>query len=70
MLERDKIVKKYLYEKHRVKEYWIVDPVGKLVEVLTMKEEGFEFFGTFFLDDQLSSPLLKELEVPLKEVFK
>ena len=69
-LERDKIVKKYLYEKHGVKEYWIVDPVGKLVEVLTLKEEGFEFFGTFFLDDQLSSPLLKELKVPLKEVFK
>ena len=69
-LERDKIVKKHLYEKHGVKEYWIVDPVGKLVEVLTLKEEGFEFFGTFFLDDQLSSPLLKGLKVPLKEVFK
>ncbi|MBI2486617.1 MAG: Uma2 family endonuclease [Deltaproteobacteria bacterium] len=69
-LERDKIVKKAIYEKHGVKEYWIVDPTGKLVEVLTLKEEGFEFFGTYFLDDELTSPLLKKLKIPLKEIFK
>jgi len=69
-LERDKIVKKHLYEKHGVKEYWIVEPVGKLIEVLTLKEEGFQFFGSFFLDDVLQSPLLKKLKIPLKEVFK
>lgn len=69
-LERDKIVKKYLYEKHGVKEYWIVEPVGKLNEILTLKDEGYEFFGSFFLDDTLQSPLLKKLRIPLKEVFK
>ncbi len=68
-LERDKIVKKSLYGKYGVKEYWIVDPVGKLIEVLTLKEEGFEVFGIFFLDDELSSPLLKGLKVPLKGIF-
>lgn len=69
-LERDRIVKKYLYEKHGVKEYWIVEPVGKFIEVLTLKENRFEFVGTFFFDDVLTSPLLKGLKIPLKEVFK
>jgi Uma2 family endonuclease len=69
-LERDKIVKKYLYEKHGVKEYWIVEPVGKFIEVLTLQEKGFEFFGTFFFGDQLESPLLRKLRIPLKEIFK
>jgi Uma2 family endonuclease len=68
-LERDKIVKKSLYEKYGVKEYWIVDPTGKQVEVLTLKEEGFEVSGIFFSDDELTSPLLKKLRISLKEIF-
>ena len=68
-LERDKIVKKSLYGKYGVKEYWIVDPTGKLIEVLTLREEGFEVFGIFFLDDELTSMLLKNLRIPLREVF-
>ncbi|HWP91863.1 MAG TPA: Uma2 family endonuclease [Thermodesulfobacteriota bacterium] len=69
-LERDKIVKKYLYEKHGVKEYWIVEPVGRFIEVMTLEKEGFEFLGTFFFRDQLESPLLRKLRIPLKEIFK
>jgi len=69
-LERDKIVKKYLYEKHGVKEYWIVEPVGKFIEVLTLEKGGFEFFGTFFLADDLDSLVLKKLRIPVRKIFK
>ncbi len=68
-LERDKIVKKNLYERHGVREYWIVDPTGKFIEVLTLQKEGFEVYGIFFLDDELTSPLLKKLTIPLKQIF-
>lgn len=67
--ERDKIVKKNLYERYGVREYWIADPVAKNVEILSLKEKGFEFFGKFFIEEELSSPLLEGLEIPLSEVF-
>lgn len=39
---RDKKDKKALYEKHGVKEYWIVDPVSKSLEVYHLIDKKFE----------------------------
>lgn len=68
-MERDRLVKKRLYMEHGVKEFWIVDPDKKRVEVLVLKEGGFETIGIYFMDDELTSPLLKEFRLDLKEVF-
>ena len=45
----DKIQKKAAYEKYGVKEYWIVDPASKSVEVYLLKD------GVFILDDVYST---------------
>ncbi len=37
---RDHVQKLNLYEKHRVKEYWIVDPLYKIVAVRLMTDSG------------------------------
>lgn len=68
--ERDKIVKRTLYAKHGVKEYWIVDPVAKKIEVMTSGGKGFELFGIFFLENTLTSPGLEGFSLPLREVFE
>ena len=39
----DKIRKKALYEKHGVKEYWIVDTNAQSIEVYLLKAEKYEF---------------------------
>jgi Uma2 family endonuclease len=69
-LERDKLVKRNLYAKHSVKEYWIVDPVRKQVEVLLLKSQAFVLHGIFLIDDRLTSPLLPEFDLPLQTVFE
>ena len=67
--ERDRLVKKRLYMEHGVKEFWIVAPDKRTVEILVLKETGFETFGIFFMEDELTSPLLKDFRLQLKEVF-
>lgn len=66
--ERDKLVKRNLYAKYGVKEYWIVDPSAKNVEILSLSGQGYKLSGVFFIDDVLSSPLIG-FTFPLKEAF-
>lgn len=67
--ERDLLVKKALYARHGVREYWIVDPREKTIEVLIPSEEGFTLHGLFLEDDTLDSPLLPGFHPPLKDIF-
>jgi len=67
--DRDRHYKKTLYARHRVREYWIVDPEAKTVEVYALGEKGFELVKAYKADELLKSPLLQGLEVDLKEVF-
>ena len=67
--ERDRGYKRTLYARHGVKEYWLVDPEAKTVEVLTLGEKGFELVKAYQSTEVLSSPLLPGLMIDLKEVF-
>lgn len=67
--QRDRAYKKRLYARHGVKEYWIVDPDAKMIEVLSLGERGFESVGLYHANGTLSSPLLAGLKIALKEIF-
>ncbi|HHT9118293.1 MAG TPA: Uma2 family endonuclease [Candidatus Hypogeohydataceae bacterium YC38] len=67
--ERDSTLKHTLYARYGVKEYWIVDPKRKSVEVYTTGKTGFRLVKKHLSTETLHSPLLSDLEVPLKEVF-
>ena len=67
--ERDKLVKRDIYSKYGVKEYWIVDPVGKNIEVMTSGSKGYKLHAIFLNDEVLTSPLIEGFSLPLKEVF-
>ena len=45
---RDRLEKLRLYKKYGVKEYWIVDPRGKSVEVYLLKEGSFELENVYY----------------------
>ncbi|MCD6300230.1 MAG: Uma2 family endonuclease, partial [Dehalococcoidales bacterium] len=67
--DRDRHYKKTLYARHGVKEYWIVDPDAKAVEVFALGERGFELVKAYKAEEVLNSPLLEGLEMSLNEVF-
>lgn len=66
---RDREIKRKLYFKYGVKEYWIVDPDEQNIEVLSIAEDGYKTIGICNINTPLSSPLLKGLLIDLKEVF-
>jgi Uma2 family endonuclease len=67
---KDLEVKKKIYARYAVPEYWIVDPETATVEVLLRSELGYVTAGTYGKSDSLSSPLLPELKLSLTEVFQ
>ncbi|MCL6635258.1 MAG: Uma2 family endonuclease [Peptococcaceae bacterium] len=67
---RDRIKKSRLYREYGVKEYWLVDPGAKTVEVLALDDRGWYQAGAYDEEDILASPLLPGLRVELKEIFK
>lgn len=69
---RDLGIKRSLYERSGVPEYWIADPVAETVEALSLVSARYVrsgLFGHGDVADTLRSPLLEGLEIPLSEVF-
>ena len=69
--KRDRTYKKTLYARYGVKEYWLVDPATKTIEVLKLQERGFEQVALYACEEKavLKSPLLVGLSIDLEEVF-
>jgi len=65
----DRGEKKDIYEKYGVREYWIVDPEKKSIEVYSLKDERFRL--TIYLEDSgiLESPGLEGFEMDIAKVF-
>lgn len=66
---RDQVVKRKLYGKYGVQEYWIVDPDAKSIEVLTLGPAGLDTWRVFPSGSSLTSPLLTGLALSIDEVF-
>lgn len=61
---QDKNAKFKLYEKHGVREYWIADPVHKVLEVWQLQDGRYVFHGAFGPEDTFESAVLgKPIEV-------
>ena len=67
---RDREVKRKLYSRYGVQEYWIVDPDARSIEVLTRQEGTLSTLQTFVASDSLTSPLLEGFQLHLPPVFK
>ncbi len=65
----DLIKKKKLYAKFGVREYWIVDPGEKSVEIYSLEGKEFNLSSRFSINDNLESPLLTGLKIELSSVF-
>jgi Uma2 family endonuclease len=67
--QRDRIIKRRLYEKYGIKEYWLVDIEKEEIEILTLQQDSYKTYGIFKANDTISSYVLKGLCFKVKDVF-
>lgn len=72
---RDVYEKRDLYARFKVKEYWIVNPYMKYIEVLSLDEKGvYMLFSEGYMDEGgnriITSMVLKDFTLDLGEIFK
>jgi Uma2 family endonuclease len=65
----DRIQKRDLYEQHGVKEYWIIDPEARTVEVLFLEPAGYRLAGIARGSEIARSTLLDGFHVKLDDLF-
>jgi len=65
-VRRDRVAKLQLYAKHRVPEYWIVDPKNLTVE----KYVGLSLVQTLKHDEELSTSALPGFSCRLSQIFR
>lgn len=69
-VRRDNVVKRQIYAKYGVKEYWIVEPVVEVIEISRLQGHILASVGVFRNTNEISSPLLPDLSVTVNDVFR
>ncbi|MEW6399503.1 MAG: Uma2 family endonuclease, partial [Bacillota bacterium] len=68
-LEWDRVTKRHLYAKYGVREFWVVDPEGRTIEVTVLRGRELATLQVYPTGTTLVSPLLPGLQVPIDQVF-
>jgi Uma2 family endonuclease len=68
--ERDRIVKKALYARNGVREYWLVDPADRCLEVFRLEDRSFVPAGYLTAGKTLVSPALPGFALAMDDLFR
>ncbi len=68
---RDESIKRKLYERYGVQEYWVIDPELETVKIYRRVAAGFQRVAELAMENQdsLTTPLLPDFALPLQKLF-
>jgi len=66
----DTVEKKEVYGKYGVKEYWLIFPDEKVIEIFTLEKGGYREFCKSKKKGTVKSNVLEGLEIDSKDVFE
>ena len=67
---QDWTTKRDLYERHGVKEYWLVDPEAATVAVLLLEEGEFKVAPVYSGEDSFTSQTIQGFTISLSDIFR
>lgn len=67
---RDRVVKRDLYARNGVREYWLIDPETQTVEVLKLERGAYALHAVFESGDRITSIVLPDLRLPVAALFE
>jgi len=67
----DEIIKRKLYERHQIPEYWIIDPELETVKIYRLTDQGYTRTAELSLEANatLTTPLFPNWELSLQQLF-
>ena len=66
----DRVKKKELYEQNRVKEYWLVDPENRQIDLYVLEEQALILKSSTGMGQPITSALLHGCDFPVDKVFE
>ncbi len=66
---RDREVKRQVYGKHGVKEYWIADPEKRALEIYRLEKFTLKLAATLTDDDEITTPVLPGFKCKVNRIF-
>ncbi|MCI4625782.1 MAG: Uma2 family endonuclease [Candidatus Magnetoovum sp. WYHC-5] len=67
---RDTIIKKDIYKRYQVPEYWLVIPDLQIIEILTLENGEYKIFSSVEGTGTVRSKVIEGLEIDTKDVFE
>ena len=66
----DLVVKKEIYEKFGVKEYWIIDPVEEMVLKYVLENQQYQLDGKYNKSDKIINSEILNIDISIELIFK
>ncbi|HNX76260.1 MAG TPA: Uma2 family endonuclease [Candidatus Rifleibacterium sp.] len=66
---KDQVKKRRLYERHGVREYWLIHPIERYAHILALNAGKYELIGTFDDEATLESHIFAGLTVKFAEIL-
>ena len=68
-VKKDRVIKKNLCERFAIREYWLVDPLNKGIEIYIMQEDKYVLHDLQEINGKISSTVLTGFELELGHIF-
>lgn len=66
---RDREMKRQVYGKHGVREYWIADPEARTLEIYRLEKRTLKLAATLTGEDEVTSPVLPGFSCRTEQIF-
>jgi Uma2 family endonuclease len=67
---RDREVKRQVYGKHGVKEYWVADPERHALEIYRLEKQALKLAATLTDEDEITTPVLPGFRCQARQIFR